>query len=220
LANKQSAPSPQPREAVISSGSKTPSSPQVSPPAVPKEFQREVIGRKTPPVSPVPEVKKNLVELVSAKGIDYRELEKLLKAQEWRKADELTTKHMLKVANRERLDTEHIESFPCEDLRTIDQLWVHYSSSKFGFSIQKKIWLECGGEIGKYDYEVWKKFAAKVGWYHPQNNDWRTCTEFMNDTKNTQNALPASLPTVGDWDRVVQRVGARERVSLLSRRDL
>ena len=128
----------------------------------------------------------------SAKGIDYSELEKLLKAQEWRKADELTAKLMLKVANREKkgwLDTEHIDAFPCEDLQTIDQLWVHYSNSKFGFSIQKKIWLECGGVIGKYDYEVWKKFAVKVGW-----NDWRTYSEFMNDTKNAQNALPASFP--------------------------
>jgi hypothetical protein len=145
------------------------------------------------------EIKKNPVELVSAKGMDYRELEKLLKAQEWRKADELTVKYMLKVANRESrgwLDEDSIKIFPCKDLRTIEQLWVHYSNSKFGFSIQKKIWLECGGEIGKYDYEVWKKFAAKVGWYHPQNNDWRSYTEFMNDTKNAQNALPASLPKV------------------------
>jgi hypothetical protein len=138
------------------------------------------------------------IELRSAKGIDYRELEKLLKNQEWRKADELTVKHMLKVANREKegwLDTEHIEAFPCEDLRTIDQLWVHYSNSKFGLSIQKKLWLECGGEIGKYDHELWKKFAAKVGWYHPQNNYWRTYTKFMNDTQNARNALPASLPS-------------------------
>ncbi|WP_434683698.1 GUN4 domain-containing protein [Pseudanabaena minima] len=207
LANKQSAPRPQTREAVSSSGSKTPSSPSSSPPVVPKEFQREVIGRKTPPVPPVPEIKKNPVELVSAKGIDYRELEKLLKAKEWRKADELTAKLMCQVANREKegwLDTEHIEAFPCEDLRTIDQLWVHYSNSKFGFSIQKKLWLECGGEIGKYDYEVWKKFAAKVGWYHPPkffigDGDWRTYTEFMNDTKNAQNALPASLPLLELW---------------------
>jgi hypothetical protein len=102
--------------------------------------------------------------LLSAKGIDYRELEELLKAQEWRKADELTAKLMCQAANREKegwLDTEHIEAFPCEDLQTIDQLWVHYSSSKFGFSIQKKLWLECGGAIGKYDYEVWKKFGKK-----------------------------------------------------------
>jgi serine/threonine protein kinase len=137
------------------------------------------------------------IELRSAKGIDYRELEKSLKAKEWRSADELTAKLMLKVANRESqgwLDADSIKIFPCEDLRTIDQLWVHYSNSKFGFSIQKKLWLECGGEIGKYDYEVFKKFAAKVGWYHPQNNDWRTYTEFMNNTKNAQNAVPASLP--------------------------
>ena len=74
---------------------------------------------------------------------------------------------------------------------------MHYSNSKFGFSIQKKLWLECGGEIGKYDYKVWQKFAAKVAWYHPQNDDWRSYTEFMNDTKNAQNALPASLPCFG-----------------------
>ncbi len=197
LANKQSVSSPQLREAASSSGSKTPSAPQVSPPAVPKEFQREVITRKIQPTPPVPEVKKEPVELLSTKGIDYRELEKWLKAKEWRKADELTAKHMLEVANRESqgwLDEESIKTFPCEDLQTIDRLWVYYSNSKFGFSIQKKLWLECGGEIGKYDYEVWKKFAAKVGWYHPQNEKWRTYTEFMNDTENAQNALPASFP--------------------------
>jgi hypothetical protein len=98
---------------------------------------------------------------------------------------------------------------------------VHYSSSKFGFSIQKKLWLECGGEIGKYDYEVWKKFAAKVGWYHPQKNDWRTYTEFMNDTKNAQNSLPASLPRLFSFLRKDREYWKEWRVfSLLSRRDL
>ncbi len=132
---------------------------------------------------------------MSAKGIDYSELEKLLKAQEWRKADELTANLMCQVVNREQegwLREADINQFPCEDLRTIDQLWVHYSNSIFGFSIQKKLWLECGGD--KYDYEVWEKFAVKVGWYHPQKDNWRTYTEFMNDTKSAQNALPASLP--------------------------
>jgi hypothetical protein len=139
----------------------------------------------------------NSQRLRSAKGIDYGDLEKLLKAQEWRAADELTAKHMLKVANQEKegwLGAEHIKAFPCEDLQTIDHLWVHYSNGKFGFSIQKKLCLECGGAIGKYDYEVWKKFAAKVGWYHPHKDEWKAYTEFMNDTENAQNALPASFP--------------------------
>ncbi|MFN9168467.1 MAG: GUN4 domain-containing protein, partial [Pseudanabaena sp.] len=111
-----------------------------------------------------------------------------------------------------------------EDLRMLDKLWVHYSNSKYGFSIQKKLWLECGGEIGKYDYDVWKKFAAKVGWYHPEKDDWRTYTEFMNDTKNAQNSLPASLPirsllfgvVRGDYGRMW--FGGSSRYSFLASR--
>ena len=177
VGNKRSQSNPQPTVTISDRGSKSAAAPTVS--------------------VPVREVKKNPVELASAKGIDYRELEKLLKAQEWRKADELTAKHMLKVANRESqgwLDEDSIKIFSCEDLRTIDQLWVHYSNSKFGFSIQEKIWLECGGQIGKYKEEVFKKFGVRVGWYYPQNNKWRTYTEFMGDTKNANNALPASFP--------------------------
>ena len=136
---------------------------------------------------------------VDVNALLYQNLEKYLKKKQWYEADQETWKLMCKISDREDegfLDTEHIEAFPCEDLRKIDQLWVNYSNSKFGFSIQKKLWLECGGEIGKNDYEVWKKFGAKVGWYHPEKNDWRTYTEFMSDTKNAQNSLPASLPWV------------------------
>ena len=174
--------------------------------------------------------KKQNIELRSAKGIDYRGLEKLLKNQEWRKADELTEKLMLKVANRERernLDEDSIKIFPCEDLRTIDQLWVHYSNSKFGFSVLKKLWLECGSEIGKDDYEVWKKIATKVGWYDPHGY-WKTYAEFMKDTKNAQEALPTSLPSfqfrlMGGWrDGYLGEIGILFLPfnSLLSRRDL
>jgi uncharacterized caspase-like protein len=176
--NQRSQSNPQPT-ATIDWGSKSPSAPIVS--------------------APVPEVKKNPVELLSAKGIDYRELEKLLKAKEWRSADELTAKLMCQVAGREKvgwLRKEDINQFPCEELRSINQLWVHYSNSKFGFSVQTKLWVECGNGIEKYvyEYKLWKKFAAKVGWYHPQKDDWRTYTEFMDNTKNGQNALPASFP--------------------------
>jgi uncharacterized caspase-like protein len=225
VGNKRSGSSPQPSAKVSPQGNKSPSAPTISYPVVPKEFQREDIGRKAQTSPPVPEVKKNPVELLSAKGIDYRELEKLLKAKEWRSADELTAKLMCQVANRKKegwLNEESIKIFPCEDLRTIDQLWVHYSDSKFGFSIQKKLWLECGGKIGKYDYDVWKKFAAKVGWYHPQKSDWRTYTEFMDDTKNAQNAPPASLPFFREgWYGGFYGMGFRFGwLSLLSRRDL
>ncbi|BBC22619.1 serine/threonine-protein kinase [Pseudanabaena sp. ABRG5-3] len=148
-------------------------------------------------------VSKSHVELRSAKGIDYRELEQLLKAKEWRKADEMTAKHMLKVANREQkgtLSSENIQDFPCEDLRTIDQLWMYYSGGKFGFSSQIQLWLKCGGKIGEHNEAAFKRFAKEVGWYSFWN--WRSYLEFMNDTENAKNAAPASLPKlIGRLDR-------------------
>ena len=135
--------------------------------------------------------------LLSAKGIDYRELEEALQNKEWFNADEITAKLILRVTKREKegwLDKKHVKSFPREDFLTIDQLWIHYSNGKFGFSVQKDLWLECGGEMDKYDYKIWEKFAAKVGWYYPPKNEWKNYSEFMDDAKNNQTTLKASLP--------------------------
>jgi hypothetical protein len=99
--------------------------------------------------------------VVSAVGMDYINLRNLLAAKKWKEADEETARVMLKVAGREEegwLDTESIEKFPCEDLRTIDQLWVKYSNGRFGFSVQKRIYQSLGGTT-KYDEKVWESLA-------------------------------------------------------------
>ncbi|HAC63456.1 MAG TPA: hypothetical protein DCF68_07920, partial [Cyanothece sp. UBA12306] len=57
-----------------------------------------------------------------------------------------------------------IDNFPCEDLRTIDQLWVKYSNGKFGFSVQKKIYIDELGGTKDYNQEIWYKFCDLVGW--------------------------------------------------------
>lgn len=59
-----------------------------------------------------------------------------------------------------------IPNFPCADLRTIDGLWVKYSQGKFGFSVQKKIYVECGAKLdGEYPGDkIWDKFCDRVGW--------------------------------------------------------
>ena len=49
-------------------------------------------------------------------------------------------------------------NFPCDDLRTIDQLWVHYSNGKFGFSVQKKIYMDELGGTRDYDKKIWEEF--------------------------------------------------------------
>jgi hypothetical protein len=134
----------------------TPATPRYSPtPATP------VI--QTPPP---PKVAANIV-LKSARGVNYSKLQQLLAAGNWKEADEETGKVMCQVAGREKegwLD-RYINNFPCEDLRTIDQLWLHYSNGKFGFSVQKEIYESLTKQrIYVYDHEMWRKFSDHVGW--------------------------------------------------------
>ncbi len=108
----------------------------------------------------------------------YQQLETYLKNGQWREADDETVRLMLLIAKREDegwLDQESIENFPCEELRTIDKLWVDNSGGKFGFSVQKKVWMKCGGIPGEYDNDVYKKFADQVGWR--RNGDWLSYDE-------------------------------------------
>jgi hypothetical protein len=79
---------------------------------------------------------------------------------------------MLQVANRTKegwLRGEDIDNFPCEDLRTIDRLWVQYSGGRFGFSVQAKIYRSLGG-TREYKGKVWNAFGDRVGWR--VNNSW------------------------------------------------
>jgi hypothetical protein len=104
--------------------------------------------------------------MVSSRGVDYRRLRDLLKAGKWQEADQETRKRMCEVAGRTQegwLRPEDIDHFPCEDLRTIDQLWVHFSDGKFGFSVQAKTYRELGG-TREYDEKAWRKFGDRVGW--------------------------------------------------------
>jgi serine/threonine-protein kinase len=94
----------------------------------------------------------------------YQKLQQFLEAGKWREADEETTRVMLQVARREKqkwLDKPSINQFPCEDLHQIDSLWLEYSNGRFGFSVQKRIWQECGGEP---DYETETRLADRIGW--------------------------------------------------------
>jgi hypothetical protein len=105
--------------------------------------------------------------------MDYYNLRDLLAAGKWKEADKETARLMLKVAGREnygRLDIKSTDNFPCEDLRTIDQLWVKYSNGRFGFSVQKRIYQSLGG-TREYEGKVWERFGDRVGWR--KENEWR-----------------------------------------------
>jgi serine/threonine protein kinase len=112
------------------------------------------------------------INLISAKGVDYGKLDRLLASEKWQEADHETKNKMLEAAGRtgERwFRIEDIDRFHCEDLRTIDQLWVKYSNGLFGFSVQKRIYESLGGS-GEYDQKIWEAFGDRVGWR--VNNLW------------------------------------------------
>jgi len=150
---------------------------------------RENLGLvRTPPPHPLPASEEG--ELKSSCGMDYRKLRDYLAQGKWKEADEETKRVMLAVAKREKegwLDDEHIDNFPCEDLRTIDQLWVKYSDGRFSFSVQKRIYQGFGG-TRKYDREIWEKFGDKVGWR--KGGDWLYYKDITFDKKAPEGHLP------------------------------
>jgi hypothetical protein len=98
----------------------------------------------------------------------YAKLEEYLRQGQWKKADYETYRLMITTVGKEEgqwFEPEELLNFPCEELLAIDRLWVKYSNGQFGFSVQKKIYLECGGiPDGRYYEEAWKKFGDRVGW--------------------------------------------------------
>jgi hypothetical protein len=105
----------------------------------------------------------------------YRELVNYLASGSWKEADQETDKLMLQAVGQEAeqrgyLTLEEIRNFPCEDLLLIDQLWVKFSGGKFGFSVQKQIWLEVGGKL---DFCKDEKAAISAFQEMSDRNGWR-----------------------------------------------
>jgi hypothetical protein len=150
----------------------------------------------------------------------YKSLLSYLANGRWREADRETDSVMLEVAGRKvegYLDVESIQKFPCEDLRIIDQLWVKFSGGRFGFSVQKQIFVESGNPLdGQYHKEEWEAFCDRVGWM--KNNVYvRYREEVTFETSAQMGHLP--VVGVGGWG-VVGVGGWRVGRSLLSRKDL
>ncbi|WP_052149963.1 GUN4 domain-containing protein [Aphanizomenon flos-aquae] len=126
----------------------------------------------------------------------FQNLEALLKAGKWREADLETWELMKKLTKRERegwLRLEDVKNFPRQELRKMDQLWVKYSNGKFGFSVQKQIWLELGGKLdGEPDWDTFSKLGSRVGWR--KNNEWLSYDSY---TFFYTFALPGHLPGYG-----------------------
>ncbi len=130
-----------------------------------------------PPVPPVG------VVLASEVGADYTKLRDLLVARKYQEANQETAHIMLWVACREKegwFDYNSINEFPCQDLRTIDQLWAQNSNGRFGFIVQKEIYNQVGKDFGK--------FADQVEWM--VGGKWKNYEQLMFEMRAPRGHLP------------------------------
>ena len=158
------------------------------------------------------------VPLESEKRANYTTLRDLLKAQKWKEADQETYRLMITIVGRKEGDwfrQEDLLNFPCKDLKTIDRLWVQASLGRYGFSVQKEIYVHCGGKLdGNYPSdEIWNKFGTEVGWR--VNNLWQ---EYDDLTWNSI-YVPGHLPNLwgycyGGWGSLVTGVSLFSHTNL------
>ncbi|BAZ52027.1 GUN4 domain-containing protein [Nostoc sp. NIES-4103] len=129
-----------------------------------------------------------IVPLKSESGINYNPLQQLLAAQDFQAADRMTIQKMCELAGptavqRKWLYFTEVENSPAVDLQTINNLWLVHSEGKFGFSVQREIWLSLG--------KNWDNFWPKIGW--KKGNNWtRYPNEFIWDLSAPKGHLPLS----------------------------
>ena len=144
------------------------------------------------------------IKLLSAKGINYKKLQRLLMAQKWREADEETAKIILSLVNRTQegfLNNESMEKIPQKDLGTIDRLWVKYSNERFGFSIQKRIWHTMNNNAGEFGERVgWRGSAGLFGGYFA----WKSLSELIYSLDAPAGHLPCILGRNWSDDKDIQ----------------
>ncbi|MBE9211692.1 GUN4 domain-containing protein [Plectonema cf. radiosum LEGE 06105] len=131
------------------------------------------------------------------------ELNNLLANKKWQEADQRTDRLMLYVANRESssyLDIDSLKTFSCKSLQDIDSLWVKHSDERFGFSVQKQIWVKTGNRLGiiepsDEDGKNFKRFISRVGWYDSEERAWKNYAKVIEVVdKNYQQAPVGTLP--------------------------
>ena len=134
---------------------------------------------KTRAATLLDECQKQLAEAIkltegSDRQIDYTQLSNYLRAGNWKEADIETYEVMLE-ATQDNFTQESIKSFPCNDLKIVNSLWLKYSNDRFGFGIQNQQYQNSGKSINSLGYKLgwrpegwmtyeylWEKFHSDV----------------------------------------------------------
>ncbi len=129
-----------------------------------------------------------VVPLHSEQNIDYLPLQRLLAKQSFQAADDLTLNKLCELSGpaavkRKWIYFTEVEQYPIPDLQTINQLWLVHSEGKFGYSVQRQLWLSVGRN--------WDVLWPKINWRSGRN--WtRWPDEFTWDLSAPKGHLPLS----------------------------
>nr|YP_010619777.1 hypothetical protein PNW48_pgp181 [Symphyocladia marchantioides]WAX03790.1 hypothetical protein [Symphyocladia marchantioides] len=102
------------------------------------------------------------INLTTFKYTKYQKLQNLLINKKFKEADQLTQTCLCEIVEintknkKSWLYFTDIQFVPKEDLFILDLLWKIYSKGKFGFSVQKKIWVN--------NNKKWDKLWEKIQW--------------------------------------------------------
>lgn len=144
--------------------------------------------------------------LSTKSGIDYTQLETLLKEEKWELADKRTRTIIYELTDRTvhiGLRVEDLKLLPCEDLRLLNHLWEKYSSGWFCFAVQRDSYFMLGNASDFF--KSLSVIEQRTGFYKFLFGDNYVGAEgtygrLKNITATNLTALPKGyLPAVGEW---------------------
>jgi serine/threonine protein kinase len=146
----------------------------------------------------------------------YSKLEKALKDQDLKEADEITYQLMLEIAGPQskqegRFGENEWKNFSCPDLGKIDRLWRDATQGTQGFSVQKKIITEMEGKPLPFQIRVGWRDEAEQWLVKPRYRPAEQTVDYELEP-NFQNPPPGHLPAKLAWwdarDRRFERIYA------------
>jgi len=98
----------------------------------------------------------------------------LLAEGKWEEADNENRRLLCVVAGSEAVKRKwvyfsEVKSIPVADLQTMDNLWTAYSNGRYGYTVQRKLWMA--------NKRQWGKLFQKIDWVTGENNAYRKWPE-------------------------------------------
>ena len=108
--------------------------------------------------------------------------------KKWREAEDETRAKLIQAAGpgavqRNWVYWSEVKSISEEDLRTMDALWSAASNGKFGYKVQRDLWVQ--------NRRQWGKFFKAIDWVQGENNIYRKWPqEFLYEETAPKGHLP------------------------------